>query len=155
MPGSTESGRHWNPLSISQQPDGIRLEIEYFFRPLRICLLGLDLCMKAPWMLLLLTAAVSGAAFGDSSPVVLMSGNVITTSIPAITFTLRNDDRHIARTRVYTMSGQEVAELSAQSVNRFTWDGKDVDEQPVEPGLYVVQIHQGDAFWHSRVIVNR
>jgi len=31
----------------------------------------------------------------------------------------------------------------------------DVDNQPVEPGLYVVQIHHGGAVWHGPVMVNR
>ncbi len=98
---------------------------------------------------------VAGTAYGDPSSMVMMSGKVITTSIPSVTFIVKNPGRDIAKTRVFTMSGEEVAELSAQSLDHFTWDGKDVDNQPVGSGIYVVQIHHGGAVWHSPVMVNR
>jgi hypothetical protein len=86
---------------------------------------------------------------------VAMTGKAITQSVPSVAFTIQNPTHSIAKTRVYTMMGQEVAELTAQSTSRFVWDGKDVDEQDVPPGLYVVQIHSGDAFWHGPILVNR
>ena len=84
-----------------------------------------------------------------------MSGKTITTSIPSIIFTVENPGQDIAKTRVFTMTGKEIAELSAQSRNRFFWDGQDVDNQPVESGLYVVQIRHGGQVWHGPVMVNR
>jgi hypothetical protein len=94
-------------------------------------------------------------SYGDSVPFVTMSGKAITPSAPMITFTIKSPQRDVAKTRVFTLSGNEVAELNAVSLNRFTWDGKDRDQQNVDPGLYVVQIlHHGDV-WHGPVLVNR
>jgi hypothetical protein len=53
------------------------------------------------------------------------------------------------------VTGQDIAELSALSLNRFVWDGKNTDQEDVAPGFYVVQIQQNGAFWHGPVIVRR
>ena len=104
---------------------------------------------------LIALAALSGTAFADALPVVVMSGKAITPLAPSITFTIQNPGRVVAKTHVFTMTGQEIAELSALSLNRFVWDGKDVDQQDVDPGFYVVQIQQNGSFWHGPVVVNR
>jgi len=87
--------------------------------------------------------------------IVAMSGKMISTAIPSVTFTIQSPGHGIAKTRVFTMAGEEVAELSAESLSRFTWDGKDTDQQDVGSGFYVVQIQQNGSFWHSPVVVKR
>ena len=103
----------------------------------------------------LFIAAVAGRVYGDSMPVVMMSAKMITPLVPSITFTLKNPSHDAAKTCVFTMTGEEVAELSALSFNRFVWDGKTTDQEDVAPGFYVIQIQQNGAFWHSPVIVKR
>jgi hypothetical protein len=111
--------------------------------------------MKRIACLGLLLGIVVGRAYSEGIPPVTMSAKMITPLVPSISFTISNPGHDIARTRVFTMTGQEIAELSAESVSKFTWDGKDVDEQDVDPGLYVVQIEHNGAFWHGPVIVQR
>ena len=108
-----------------------------------------------PRLCLSLLIGTLGIAQADSMPIVMMSGKAITPRAPSITFTIQNPGRAAAKTHVLTMTGQEVAELSALSLNRFVWDGKDVDQQDVDPGFYVVQIQQNGSFWHGPVIVKR
>ena len=86
---------------------------------------------------------------------ITMTGKVITGASHPIIFTLDNPGSEAAITRVFTLQGQDVAELTAQSLSRFVWDGKDIDQQDVASGLYVVQIHHGQSVWHSPVFVNR
>jgi hypothetical protein len=103
----------------------------------------------------ILTGILASLAYADSPPMVAMSAKMITSSIPSITFTVKNPGRDIAKTRVFTIDGKEIAELDAKSINRFSWDGKDVDQEDVPAGLYVVQIHHGGQVWHGPVMVNR
>ena len=98
---------------------------------------------------------MAGGAYGDSMPIVMASGKTITPLIHSITFTIKNPGRDAATTRVFAMTGEEVAELSAVSFNRFVWDGKNTDQEDVGAGFYVVQIQQNGAFWHGPVIVKR
>jgi hypothetical protein len=58
-------------------------------------------------------------------------------------------------TNVFSLEGQRVAELSAQSMSHYTWDGNDVDEQPVPSGIYVIQVQHNGSVWHGPVFVNR
>jgi hypothetical protein len=111
--------------------------------------------MKRSAYLSLLVGIVVGAVYVQRLPPITMSARSITPSVPSIAFTIRHPGRDIARTRVFTIMGEEVAELSAESRSRFTWDGKDVDEQNVDPGFYVVQIEHSGTFWHAPVIVKR
>jgi hypothetical protein len=111
--------------------------------------------MKRSAYIGLLLGLVVGAVYLERLPPVKMSAKTITPQIPSISFTLRHPGHDIARTHVFTVMGEEVAELSAESRSRFTWDGKDVDQQDVEPGFYVVQIEHNGSFWHAPVIVKR
>ena len=103
----------------------------------------------------LLVGIIVGAAYLEKLPPITMSAKSITPSVPSISFSIRHPGHTIARTAVFTMMGDEVAELSAESRSRFTWDGKDVDEQDVAPGFYVVQIEHNGSFWHAPIIVTR
>ena len=102
--------------------------------------------------ILLIAAALYAATPLDVSA----TGQAITGANRSVTFTLGTRQlMPTATTRVFTMQGVQVAELSAQSLSRFSWDGKDVDEQDVANGFYVVQIEQNGAFWHGPVVVKR
>src|SRR5579864_4890419 len=99
----------------------------------------------------LMMAAVLSAAPLEVSA----TGKMITASGSPITFTLGRAVIPTAKTRVLTIQGEQVAELDAHSLSRFSWDGKDVDQQDVANGFYVVQIEQNGSFWHGPVIVKR
>ena len=111
--------------------------------------------MKRTAYIGLLFGIIVGAVYVERLPPVKMSAKSITPSEPSISFTIRHPGRDIARTHVFTMMGEEVAELSAESRSRFTWDGKDTDQQDVGPGFYVVQIEHNGSFWHGPVVVKR
>ena len=111
--------------------------------------------MKRSAYIGLLLGILAAAVYVERLPPVRMSATSITPQIPSVSFTIRHPGPEIARTQVFTVMGEEVAELTAQSRDQFTWDGKDVDQQDVSPGFYVVQIEHKGTFWHSPVIVKR
>jgi hypothetical protein len=111
--------------------------------------------MKRSVYFSLLVGTIVGAVYVQRLPPITMSAKSITPTIPSISFTIRHPGHDIAQTRVFTMMGEQVAELSAESRSRFIWDGKDVDDQDVAPGFYVVQIEHNGTFWHTPVIVKR
>lgn len=86
---------------------------------------------------------------------VIMSGNSITDASSVVTLELPNAGTEAPMTNVFSLEGQRVAELSAQSMNHYTWDGKDVDQEPVPDGFYVIQIQHHGSVWHGPVMVNR
>ena len=111
--------------------------------------------MKRPQLAFFLTFTISLNALAATPLQITMSGNKITGEGQSIQFELANPGQEAALTHVFNLQGEEIAQLSASSLNHFFWDGKDVDEQPVEAGMYVVQIRHGGDVWHGPVLVNR
>jgi hypothetical protein len=111
--------------------------------------------MKRPHLTFFLTFAISITALAATPLQITMSINKITSEGQVVQFDLANPGQEAALTHVFNLQGEEVAQLSASSLNHFFWDGKDVDEQPVEAGMYVVQIRHGGEVWHGPVLVNR
>jgi len=102
-----------------------------------------------------LTSGAALLAIAVSPLAVTMSDNKITPSGQPIRFDLADPGHEAAITHIFNLQGKEVAGLTALSLGRFSWDGTDVDRQPVESGLYVVQIRHHGEVWHGPVLVNR
>jgi len=103
-----------------------------------------------------LVTALFALTVQAASPLsVTVSGGMISDDNPTVGFVLANPGTEAALTNVFDLQGHRVAELSAQSLSHFSWDGNDVDEQPVDPGFYVVQIRHEGQVGHYPVIVNR
>jgi len=111
--------------------------------------------MKPLVLAICLTAAAALVVSAAIPLDVTMSANKITAPGQVIGFNLPNPGHEAAITRIFTMQGQDVGELTAQSLSRFSWDGRDVDQQPVQSGMYVVQISHHGEVWHGPVLVNR
>jgi hypothetical protein len=111
--------------------------------------------MKVLAYSLLMAATLALTAQAASPLSVTVSGGMITEDNPTVGFALANPGTEAAITNVFDLQGHRVAELSAQSLSHFTWDGNDVDDQPVDPGFYVVQIRHKGQVGHYPVIVNR
>jgi len=111
--------------------------------------------MKIPWLAVFLTALIAVVVLAAVPLNITMSANKITRSGDVVRFDLRNPGQEAAITHIFNLQGEQVAELSAQSLGRFSWDGSDTDRQPVESGLYVVQIRHHGEVWHGPILVNR
>jgi len=66
---------------------------------------------------------------------VIMKSNRITSADPIVTLELPNAGTETPLTNVFSLEGKRVAELSAKSMSRYYWDGKDVDQEPVPAGI--------------------
>src|SRR5580698_7838172 len=111
--------------------------------------------MKTLVLAVCLTAATALVVYAAIPLNVTMSTNKITAPGQEIGFDLANPGQEAATAHIFTLQGKEIGELTAQSLGHFSWDGRDVDQQPVEPGLYVVQIHHHGEVWHGPVFVNQ
>jgi len=111
--------------------------------------------MRKPTLVVFLALTTAIVALAETPLLITMSGNRITGNDEAIQFELANPGQEAALTHVFNLRGEEVAQLSASSLSHFVWDGKDVDEQPVESGVYVVQIRHAGEVWHGPILVNR
>jgi hypothetical protein len=109
--------------------------------------------VKRPVLVAFLLTIASFTGFAELPLNITMSGNRITGTGDNVYFDLANPGQEAAITHVFNLQGEEIAELSAESMGRFVWDGRDTDEQPVEAGLYVVQIRHGGEVWHGPVVV--
>ena len=100
--------------------------------------------------------SLCGVVSQASSPLnVVMIGKTITPSEKIVRFELPSPGQEAATTTVFNLQGERVAELTAESLGRFYWDGNDVNRQPVSSGLYVVQIRHHGSVWHGPILVNR
>ena len=60
-----------------------------------------------------------------------------------------------ARLRVYTLAGEKVRDLSADTVGHATWDGTNQSGQKVASGVYIIYVQGGTASKTLKVAIQR